>query len=50
MLLAPHLVGDVACMPQLLLVVVAIGARHMLWAVVAMGDCGDMVSVHGHCR
>ena len=49
---APHLVGDVACMPQSLLAVVAVGSRQVLWAVVAMGDSGDVASVGGHggCR
>ena len=43
----PHLVGDVACVPWSLLAVVAIGSRWVLWAVVAMGNSGDMVSVGG---
>ena len=30
-----------------LLAVVAVGGRRVLWAVVAMGDHGDMVSVGG---
>ena len=38
MLWAPYLVGDVVCMPQSLLVVVAVGGQQVLWAVVVMGD------------
>ena len=44
---APHLVGDVACVPQSLLAVEAVGSRGVLWAVVAMGDSGDVASVGG---
>ena len=45
---APHLVGDMACMPRLLLLVVAVGSQQVLWAVVAMRDSGDVVLVGGH--
>ena len=44
---APHLVGDMACVPRSLLAVVAVGSRRVLWAVVAMGDSGDVASVGG---
>ena len=45
---APHLVGDMACVPRSLLAVVAVASQQVLWAVVTMGNHGDVALVGGH--
>jgi len=46
-LASTHLVGDMCCEVVVVLqcAVVIVGGRRALWAVVAMGECGDVVLV-----